>query len=283
MKLSDINIRDPFILPVNGKYYMYGSRGMHGRGFDVYTADTLDGEWSAPKPVFLSAEHGINRDTNWAPEVHFYNGKYYMFATFEQDSGFRGTYILSCDTPDGKFVPHSDGAITPRDWHSLDGTLYVSPDGTPYMVFCHEWVQINFGTIEAVRLSDDFKHPVGEPFTVIESRRSHWVKPQDTQVVTDGPYFYRAGDGRLLMIWSSFSGGYITAVEESDNGDITGKFTQYDGFLFESDGGHGMIFRDLEGCLRLTLHTPNSNSLERPAIFALREDGACGLALGDKI
>ena len=27
VKLSDINIRDPFILPDGGRYYMYGTRG----------------------------------------------------------------------------------------------------------------------------------------------------------------------------------------------------------------------------------------------------------------
>jgi len=27
MQFSDINIRDPFIVPYEGKYYMYGTRG----------------------------------------------------------------------------------------------------------------------------------------------------------------------------------------------------------------------------------------------------------------
>ena len=43
MKFCDINIRDPFILPYNGKYYMYGTRGnntwerkpLEDLGFDV--------------------------------------------------------------------------------------------------------------------------------------------------------------------------------------------------------------------------------------------------------
>ena len=33
MKLSEIHIRDPFILPFEGKYYLFGSPGnMPGRG-----------------------------------------------------------------------------------------------------------------------------------------------------------------------------------------------------------------------------------------------------------
>ena len=35
MKLSEINIRDPFILPFNNQYYLYGSRVEVQTGFDV--------------------------------------------------------------------------------------------------------------------------------------------------------------------------------------------------------------------------------------------------------
>ena len=51
MKLTEINIRDPFILKFNEKYYMYGSRVGVQTGFDVYESrDLLN--WSNPKSVF---------------------------------------------------------------------------------------------------------------------------------------------------------------------------------------------------------------------------------------
>lgn len=54
------------------------------------------------------------------------------------------------------------------------------------------------------------------------------------------------------MIWSSFStGGYCVAVARSDYGDITGNWILEDDLLFERDGGHGMIFRTLDGQLML--------------------------------
>ena len=41
MKNSEINIRDPFVLPYNGRYYLYGTRAATcwgpADGFDVYT------------------------------------------------------------------------------------------------------------------------------------------------------------------------------------------------------------------------------------------------------
>ena len=85
MKNSEINIRDPFILPENGVYYMYGTRannfGRNVKGFDVYVSTDLE-NWSEPKECFNSTVYGLDREVNWAPEVHKYEGAYYMFATF---------------------------------------------------------------------------------------------------------------------------------------------------------------------------------------------------------
>ena len=35
MTFQDINIRDPFILPVDGKYYKYGTRGSTNFGYAI--------------------------------------------------------------------------------------------------------------------------------------------------------------------------------------------------------------------------------------------------------
>ena len=57
MKLCEINIRDPFILPYHEKYYLYGTRvtsptqGLP-EGFDVYVSDDLE-EWSEPKCIMV--------------------------------------------------------------------------------------------------------------------------------------------------------------------------------------------------------------------------------------
>ena len=56
----------------------------------------------------------------------------------------------------------------------------------------------------------------------------------------------------------------------SDNGDITGHFTQVEP-LFRRDGGHGMVFRALDGQLYLTLHSPNEHLKEHPCFIPLEE------------
>ena len=66
MKREEIRIRDPFILPYEGKYYMYGSRvgdpcatspwGAQ-RGFDVYVSADLE-NWSEANRWTLASKRG---------------------------------------------------------------------------------------------------------------------------------------------------------------------------------------------------------------------------------
>lgn len=106
MNCSDINIRDPFVLCENGKYYMYGTRAVDfGRktgGFDVYVSSDLK-EWSRAE-CFDSEKAGLNREVNWAPEVHKYNGRYYMFASLQRKTVCAVLMLLRRTALSGRFA-----------------------------------------------------------------------------------------------------------------------------------------------------------------------------------
>ena len=282
MKLNEINIRDPFILPYESRYYMFGTRAATcwglADGFDGYVSSDLS-EWEGPFEIFHRPP-GFWADNNyWAPEVHLYRGSFYLFATFNSEAlDKKGTMILRADNPLGPYALHSDGKITPEDWNCLDGTFYLSPGGIPYMVFSHEWTDIGDGTICSVRLSDDLTCPVDEPRVLFHaSSGTPWVrsianKQSDSPAyVTDGPFMYRRENGELIMLWASMTnlgkGGYAEAIARSDNGDITGNWTVDDTPLFDDDGGHGMLFKTFEGKLLLVLHQPNETPLEHPVLI----------------
>ena len=277
MKCSDINIRDPFVLVENGQYYMYGTRavnfGIATGGFDVYLSSDLE-NWSDPIACCDSEKFNLNKAANWAPEVHKYNGNYYMFATFTQENGLRGTYILKADSPMGPFVAHSKGAVTPEEWECLDGTLYISKDKTPYLVFCHEHTQIIDGTICFVQLNDDLTESVGEPVTIFAASSCPWVDKHipSGHLVTDGPFLYRSKTGELLMIWSSFiKGNYAELLVKFDTGEIGPQYTHLPPII-DNDGGHGMIFPKGDQ-LCFTFHSPNKNGWERPVFTEMIDNG----------
>lgn len=283
MKAADFKIRDPFILPWEGTYYLYASDYIHD--FIVRTSSDLE-NWSEPRKVTnLPAHFWATRDF-WAPEVHFYRGSFYLFATMFSETRNRGTQIFRADSPLGPFLPISDGPATPEDWMCLDGTLFVE-DGQPWMVFCHEWLQVGNGTMCRIPLSQDLTQATGEPVEMFAAldypfvRRCPGVKLDPKGgYVTDGPFFHRCADGSLLMIWSSFGEkGYLQSVLRSDNGRLDGKWLAQP-LLFDTDGGHGMLFRDFGGQLRLALHHPNAGP-ERLKLFRLEEKDAALCVLPD--
>ena len=284
MKTNEINIRDPFVLPHDGKYYMYGTRvgdkdeknpfGVQ-RGFDVYVSEDLE-NWSEAKPVFEYYDGFWGTREAWAPEVHFYQGKFYMFASFKSDETCRGTAILVSDSPEGPFKEHSEGAVTPRDWECLDGTLYVSEEGTPYMIFCNEWVQVGDGTVCVVELSKDLKCAVGEPRVLWKASDVSWVVnlpgPHEKNFVTDGPYLLKVGK-ELLSFWSSYGpNGYAEAIVRSDNGEITGDWIPDEGLFLSHGSGHGMVFETFDGEILFLCHSPNTHFDERPIFRKIKKE-----------
>lgn len=279
MTCIDINIRDPYIPVESETYYMYGTRGknlgIETGGFDVYISTDLV-TWSEPIECFDSVKYGMNGRVNWAPEVHKYQGKFYMFATFKIEStGQFGTYILRADSPLGPFVPHSDGVITPEDWQSLDGTLYISKTGKPYMVFCHGHSPANNGMICYVALSDDLIRAVSEPVTIFDSSTCPYatVLTSYGRFITDGPFLYRTDRGALLMIWSSFiNDQYAEMLVRFDDGELNLNFTHLPP-LVDNDSGHGMLFK-ADGKLYLTVHNPNTTLCERPVFIQLEDCGS---------
>ena len=279
MRLSDINIRDPFVLVHDGRYYLYGTRGATcwgpADGFDVYVSRDLE-DWDGPRACFHN-DGGFWADRDyWAPEVHVYNGAFFMFASFKGEGMNRGTAILRADAPLGPFEPWSDGPVTPRDWMCLDGTFCLDGGGRPWMVFCHEWVQAGDGTVCAMPLTTDLKSADGDPVVLFRASDAMWKRQLRHSsgvegYVTDGPFLWRLSGGALACLWAGFSdSGYTEAQAISDTGDILGPWRQADP-LFMADGGHGMLFRALDGRLLLTLHSPNEHLMERPVFVEVEE------------
>ena len=262
MKNTDFWIRDPFVLLDGGKYYVYGTtRPRENHGFDLYTSDDLV-NFDGPFEVFDYFDGFWGKMHYWAPEVHKYRGKYYMFATFKDDGPWHGCQILCADTPMGPFKPHSEGPITPKEWSSLDGTFYVDKNGTPFMIFCHEWLQNWNGTVEAIRLKDNFSGTFGERKLLFRAFDSPWSRDYDENgkeipnKVTDGPYVFRTQTGKLGMIWTSWvHDRYTQGVAYSTSGKLEGPWVQKPEPITPPNYGHGMIFRTFDGKLLLCCHS----------------------------
>ena len=294
--LADIRLRDICILAdeTTKTYYAVAATrpptkpGFRNAGVQLYSSKDLV-KWEGPTVIFQAPDDlwgDVNILSVWAPELHFYKGKYYLFLTFDTDSKLgeqwrewlprvkRGSQVLVSDSPTGPYKPFQNHSTPPVDMMTLDGTLWVE-DGVPYMVFAHEWVQITDGTIEFARLKDDLSEMIGEPKRLFRGSDAPWARksPEWGCWVTDGPYLYRSKSGKLFMVWSSFSNtGYTTGVAVSDSGKIAGPWKQQPEPVFSADGGHAMIFKRLDGQLMMVLHSPNKQ-VERAKLFEIEDTG----------
>jgi hypothetical protein len=295
--LSQIRMRDPFILADrrSARYYAYVQTGNRLgdnaalRGVEAYTSADLR-HWTGPETVLDLERDAWARQRVWAPEVHEHQGRYYLFVTLTAEGVIgrteglppmqrRGTQILVADSPLGPFRAFHNRPHTPPEWLSLDGTLWVE-DGVPYMVFCHEWVQIRDGSVELMPLVPDLSDAAGPPRTLFHATDASWVRTflhgggRYRGYVTDGPFLHRTQGGALMMMWSSFGAeGYTVGLAISDSGRAGGPWKQNPDPLFRANGGHSMLFRTFEGRLLLMLHQPNTSPHERGRLFELDDSG----------
>jgi len=287
LRAKEIKIRDPFVLPVTAEqtYYLYGTTdknpwGSHpGEGFDTYRSRDLV-HWEGPFPAFRPPAGFWGTICFWAPEVHVWRGRYYMFATFASEKTPLGTQILVADHPLGPFQPHSAGPVTPAGDACLDGTLWVARDGAPWMIFSRDWPQIAIGRYSALPLREDLSAAAGPAIELFSVNAAAWVrsppwqKERDGQglppcYVADGAWPFRLPNGELGLLFSSWNEtNYATGLARSASGDLAGPWTCDPTAFFPDNGGHAMIFAGFDGQTYLTLHQPNDPPPEHPCFFA---------------
>ncbi|MDR1798536.1 MAG: family 43 glycosylhydrolase, partial [Bifidobacteriaceae bacterium] len=328
--MSQLGLHDPFIVAdqASQTYFLYtaASRQSTTRPCGVPTASYAAGimayqskdlvHWSQASVVYrvtTGADHWNASTAPWAPEVHAYNGKYYLFTTLHNNSSYtipfteqpdqtrynsssrRSTIIAVSDTATGPFTDLSPEApVTPYDFMTLDGSLYVDPAGQPYLVYAHEWVQKMDGTVEAIPLTDDLTSAEGDPFLLWRATEVPFYadplyggrydnvlqdktlnKTQLPGYVTDGVFVVTTPNGSLLTMWTTYRDDrYIVGQAISRTGNIHGPWEQLPEVDY-SDAGHSMVFKTFDGQLMMVEHSNMSEGSALGEIFeiAITDDG----------
>lgn len=287
---DSIRLSDPCVLAdeATRTYYMTGTGGLLWKSKDLalwdgpyIVAETDPASWMGPHPQI------------WAAELHKYNGKYYYFATFTNDSVIvahykglaiprRASHVLVADRPDGPYRPMGDKTYLPEDVATLDGTFWVDKDGKPYMVYCGEWIQNWNGTIEKIEQKPDLSGSVGKGKVLFRASDSPWSREvidgkEGPNRVTDGPWLFTTGTGRLGMLWTSWIGNvYTQGVAYSESGTLDGPWTQEPDPITPPNHGHGMLFKDFNGRWLISVHSHadiNGEYIRIPQLFEVDLSG----------
>lgn len=282
--LDSIRLSDPCILAdqKTSAYYMTGTGGLLWKSKDLR-------KWTGPYKVTKtdSTSWMGKNPMIWAAELHPYKGKYYYFATFTNRNvkidtikgnviERRACHVLVSDKPDGPYIPMKDSIYLPPDKPTLDGTFWVDKNGKPYMIYCWEWLQNWDGTVEKIELKPDLSGTIGTGKILFRASDSPWSREKRDGMdvpnkVTDGPYVFRTGTGRLGMIWTSWVYDvYTQGVAYSESGTLDGPWIQEKDPITPPNYGHGMLFQTLDGKWLMSVHShksENNRTIRIPHLF----------------
>jgi GH43 family beta-xylosidase len=125
---------DPWMVQHEGAYYYCESRNQHtihvrkSKSITDVVQDDGACVWSPPY-------YGMNSKNVWAPELHFLNGKWYIyFAADDGENENHRMWVLESEgtDPQGKYIER--GCLETDGW-AIDGTVLQMDDGKLYFIW----------------------------------------------------------------------------------------------------------------------------------------------------
>lgn len=229
---------DPFILMHEGVYYLYSTNAVD-QGYLVYSStdmQTWENNGLCLKKEDVQGDFGF-----WAPEVMYYNEKFYMVYTAEEHLG-----IAVSDSPLGPFTQETKGFLSEEK--SIDGHFFIDEDGSIYLYF----VMFTGGNvIYGAKMKDDLSGYEENTVTKLLEAQYPWERVMER--VMEGPSMLKR-DGIYYLTYSAnhfqsqdYAVGYATSKNPLSgfekyidnpilhkNGDIVG--TGHHSFTTSVDG-----------------------------------------------
>jgi GH43 family beta-xylosidase len=268
---------DPWSIYRNGYYYYTHTTG---HNITLWKTKSLSQLKTAPsKVVWTPPATGPNSHDIWAPELHFLNGKWYLY--YAADAGTNQSHRLwvlenaSPDPLEGTWVDKGQ-LRDPSDKWAIDGSVFEN-NGQHYLVWSGWEGDVNgCQSIYLARLKNPWtvdgpRLKVSTPFFGWE-RNGDISNPEDPPHidVNEGPEVLRHGN-KLVLIYSAsgcwtdfYALGMLTAPADSDLLQ-PGSWTKSPEPVFQQNPaakvfapGHNSFFKSPDGTQDWILYHANS-------------------------
>ncbi|MBS4196961.1 family 43 glycosylhydrolase [Lederbergia citri] len=196
---------DPWVVKHSDGYYYYTQTT--GRDITIWKSKTLTGLATASKKVvYIPSDNGPHSQSIWAPEIHFIEGKWYIYFAASGNTGSHRMYVLQSEGSD-PFGPYSFpegteyGKIAdPTDKWAIDGTV---------LEYKNKLYFIWSGWEGDVNVSQHlYIAPMSNPWTIsgerVEISRPDlaWEK-NGFPLINEGPQVLKNQQGKVFIIYSA--------------------------------------------------------------------------------
>lgn len=178
---GDTRVHDPVMIKQDSVYYLFST----GRGISFCSSPDME-DWKREEPVFDSAPDWTSdvvpdfNNVEWAPDIAYHNGKYYLYYSVSQFGrnnsaiGVATNETLHPDDPDYNWKDHGPvvQSVPGRNlWNAIDPNLAFDNEGTPWLTFGSYWLGIKI-----VKLKDNLTEIAEKPQTwhTIAARHRFW-------------------------------------------------------------------------------------------------------------
>ncbi|MEZ0536818.1 family 43 glycosylhydrolase [Caldicellulosiruptoraceae bacterium PP1] len=216
--LTVYKVADPFILKYNNKYYLYATSergaGMSG-GFEVWESpDLVNFEYKGF--AYKSNEKSWGFDSFWAPEVLYYNGKFYLFysaAGMIDGNKTLRICLAESNSPLGPFVDIK-APLFDFGYAAIDAHPFVD-NGQVYLYYSRDCSENPTSDIYVVKLSKDLKNTIGEAKFLLTPSQSWEIGAK----WNEGPFVVKHNNKYYLFYSANFyaSPDYSVGYAVSNN------------------------------------------------------------------
>ncbi len=231
---------DPSVVRVNDDYYMVNSTFQYFPAIAIsHSKDLVHWETighAITENEYLDLSDILDSRGIWAPDISYYNNKFYIFATLRHNDDnvpMRSQLMMCSDKPEG---PYGKPVILPVD--NIDPSHFVDDDGKHYMIIAPG--------ITVVPLSDDCTKVIGEPVQV-------WAGTGER--CPEGPHILKK-DGWYYAILAEGGTGYGHGINVGRSRSLFGTYEAcpYNPVMRQTDPdaliqrtGHGKLVQTQNG------------------------------------
>ena len=230
---------DPSIVRVNEDYYMVNSSFQHFPAIPIsHSVDLVHWEiigHAITRNDYLDLSDIMDSRGIWAPDISYYNGKFYIFATLRFNSSdkaispMRCQLIMTSEKPEG---PYSKPIRIDVD--NIDPSHFIDDDGKHYMIIAP--------AVTVVPLNDDCTKATGQPIQVWQGTGER---------CPEGPHILKK-DGMYYAILAEGGTGYGHGINTARSSSLYGPYepSPYNPVMRQSDpnaeiqrAGHGKLVK----------------------------------------